>query len=63
MAEDSIRLVCREVVALYSDRRVIRETWQDDRWPDKPYLVLEVVPNHHLVGRTCDANIVTALEK
>ena len=63
MAEDSIRLVCREVVAAYRDRKIVRETWRDDRRPDYPYLVLEVVPNHHLVGRTCDANTVTALEK
>ena len=59
MAEDSVRLLRREVVAAYRDRKVVREVWVDDRSPNQTHLVLEVIPINHLVGRTCDANTVT----
>ena len=59
MAEDSVRLLRREVVASYRDRKVVREVWVDDRRPNQTHLVLEVIPSNHLVGVICDANTVT----
>ena len=58
MAEDSTKLIRREVVASYRDRRVIREVWET-RHPDYPLVVLESVPNQHIVGRLCDVNTAT----
>ena len=59
MAEDSLKLVRREVVSSYRDRKVIREVWSDDRRPFQVHLVHEVIPSNHLVGGICGANIVT----
>ena len=59
MAEDSVRLLRRDVVASYRDRKVIREVWVDDRRPNQTHMVLEVIPTNHLVGGICAANTVT----